>query len=218
MNSRLVATRLTRTADGRGIGVQKIYASTGAPQTQVRRIGATNPNFSPPSGLDASSAAPGTLIALNNLLTAYSSSGVPSEHAYDANAAAFQTAWNNDPTVAAAGGNALLQVDGGYGPNTHDAVAAINGGSAPDVNAAPAPSGSTPVTPAPTPAPSSNASIMAGMPTWGLWLVGLAAVGGAYLVGKSAMEQHGGKMMAHATRTHHQLRHHARRLARSHRR
>jgi hypothetical protein len=213
MNSRLVATRLTRTADGRGIGVQKIYAAS-------RKIGATKANFAVPSGLDATTAGPSLLDALNALLTSYTSSGVPSEHAYNAKAAAFQQAWNADPTVAAAGATAMLDVDGGYGPNTHDAVAAVNGGSAPDVNTTAAPAGSTPAstTVVPGSSSSSSASIMAGMPTWGLWLVGLAAVGGAYLVGKSAMEQHGGKMHAHAMRTHRQLRHHARRLARRHRR
>lgn len=213
MTSRLVATRLTRSADGRAIGVKKIY--TGAP-----RVGATKPNFAVPSGLDSSSAAPATLNAANALMNAYAS-GVPSEHAYSAVAAAFQSAWNADPAVVAAGASATLDVDGGYGPNTHDAVAAINGGSAPDVNTAPAPPGSTPASTTVVPGSSSSssqASIMAGMPTWGLWLVGLAAVGGAYLVGKSAIEKHGGKVMGHARTTHRQLRHHARRLARSHRR
>lgn len=211
MTSRLVATRLTRSSDGRAIGVQKIFAGG--------KIGATKPNFAVPSGLDATTAGPALLTALNDLLTSFSSSGTPSEHAYNAKAAAFQTAWNADPTVAAAGSTATLDVDGGYGPNTHDAVAAINGGSAPDVNTAPAPAGSTPASTTVVPASASaNASIMAGMPTWGLWLVGLAAVGGAYLVGKSAMDKHGGKVMGHARTTHRQLRHHARRLSRTHRR
>ena len=215
MTSRLVATRLTRSADGRAIGVQKIFA--GASQG---RIGATKGNFAPPSGLDATTAGPALLTALNDLLTSFSSGGVPSEHAYNAKAAAFQQAWNQDPIVAAAGSTATLDVDGGYGPNTHDAVAAVNGGSAPDVNTAAAPAGSTPAstTVVPGGSASANASIMAGMPTWGLWLVGLAAVGGAYLVGKSALEKHGRPAMAHATRTHRQLRHHARRLARGRRR
>lgn len=206
--NRVLATRIVRGPSG-GVGIQVIHAA--------RRVGSTNPNFAPPSGLNANTMGAGLQAALNTLLTNYSSNGVPSEHAYDSTAAAFQQVWNNDPIVSAAGGNALLSVDGGYGPNTAAAVAAINGGSAPSVNTNPAPPGAPPPTP-PSPAPpaSNNASALAGMSTWGLWLVGAAAVGGAYLVGKSAMDKHGGKIASHARRAHHALRHHARRLARRH--
>jgi hypothetical protein len=204
MNSRVLAVKVV-SGPGRGVGIVTIHAA--------RRIGQTNPLFSPPAGLDSSSMGSVLSTALNNLLSSFSSNGVPSEHAYSAVTAAFQTAWNGDPIVSAAAGNALLHTDGGYGPNTALAVATVNGGSAPTVNTAPAPPGAPPATPVPAPS-SNNASALAGMSTWGLWLVGAAAVGGAYLVGKSAMDKHGGKVAHHARRAHAALRHHARRLVR----
>jgi hypothetical protein len=207
MNSKVLATRIV-TGPGGGVGILRIHAAR-------QRVGSTNPNFAPPAGLDSNSMGAGLSAALQTLLSTYSSNGVPSEHAYDATAAAFQQIWNNDPIVSAAGGNALLSVDGGYGPNTALAVATINGGSAPSVNPSPAPPGTPPAAPVPSPSPAP-ASALAGMSTWGLWLVGAAAVGGAYLIGKSAMEQHGGKVLGHARRAHAQLRHHARRLSRRH--
>ena len=187
---------------------------------QLGSFGATNPNFAVPSGFDQTTAVQATLDAANTLLTTYNGTA-PSEHAYSSVAAAFQTAWNADPTIAAAGGNALLQVDGAYGPNTHDAIAAVNGGSAPDVNTAPAsPTPSpTPSPSSPTPAPSSSNSIVNywnTLPTWEQWAIGIAGVGGAAVVGNALWQKHGGKVKAaasrHVTAAHHQLRHHASRL------
>jgi len=97
-------------------------------------MGATNASFAPPASLTATTMGPALSNALNALLTGYSAAGVPSMHVDDPLCRAFQSAWNADPIAAAAGGNALLDVDGGYGENSATAVAAINGGSAPPVN------------------------------------------------------------------------------------
>jgi hypothetical protein len=176
-------------------------------QFQFRQIAATRSNFSPPAGLDSSTASSQLLSSMQDLLTAYSG-GAPSEHAYDSKAAAFQAMWDAESAVIAAGSSASLDVDGGYGPNTHDAVAAINGGSAPSVNTAPAPAGSTPTT---TVVPSSsNASVS--MPNWGPYAIGAAAVGGAAIVGAAVIKKHGGTIKGHARRAHAHLRAHASRM------
>jgi len=195
-----------------------IMGLPGNVEGSTQTIGATNPSFTVPSGLDATTAGQGLLDALNNLLTTFNGTA-PSEHSYSAVTAAFQTAWNADPSVSAVGGNALLQVDGGYGPNVHTAVAAINGGSAPDVNtsgASPSPSPSTPST---TIVPSTSNSIVNywnSLPTWEQWAIGLAGLGGAVVVGNALWKKHGGmvkgKVRGHVGRAHAALRHHAARL------
>lgn len=101
-------------------------------------LGAVNPNFAVPSAMTPTAASQGLLDAVNALLVAYTANGVPSEHKASAEALAVQTAWDADPIVVAAGSTAVLDKDSSYGPNTHDAVAAVNGGSAPDVNTGPA--------------------------------------------------------------------------------
>jgi hypothetical protein len=107
---------------------------------QVRAVGlgSTKATFYVPSGMTPTSASTRLTDAVQALLTAYNASGVPSEHAASPEALAVQEAWDADPIVIAAGSSALLDKDSGYGPNTHDAVAAVNGGSAPDVNTGPA--------------------------------------------------------------------------------
>lgn len=103
-------------------------------QAKAVGVGAVNPNFAVPSAMTPAAASPALVNAVNALLTAYNASGVPSEHSASPEALAVQTAWDNDPIVVAAGTTAQLDQDESYGPNTHDAVAAVNGGSAPDVN------------------------------------------------------------------------------------
>lgn len=101
-------------------------------------LGATKATFYVPSGMTPTTASAGLVDAVNALLAAYQASGVPSEHAASPEALAVQEAWNADPIVKAAASGAKLDADSGYGPNTHDAVAVVNGGSAPDVNTGPA--------------------------------------------------------------------------------
>jgi hypothetical protein len=190
--------------------VFQAYSEARLPQLPQAQVGQTNPNFAPPSGLDATTMGAGLTAALQTLLTTFAANGVPSEHVNDPTTASFQQVWNNDPTVSAAGGNALLNVDGGYGPNTAAAVAAINGGSAPAVNTNPAPApggggGNVVVNP-----PSNNQSVT--MPDWGPYVIGAAAIGGAGLVGAALIKKHGGKVKTHAARVHKQLLHHAARI------
>lgn len=59
---------------------------------------------------------------------------------------------------------------------------------------------------------TTNNNLFAGMPVWAKWLVGAAAVGGAYVVGTAVVKKHGGKVTSHARRLHGRLQHHARRL------
>lgn len=171
-----------------------------APLRGMGWLGATNPDFAPPAGLDSGSMGVGLSNALNTLLQTYSANGVPPESTADALAGAFQRAWNADPMVAAVGGNALLDVDGGYGTNSASAVSAINGGSYPPVNGGTAPApipGTTPVLPAPAPivpalpsgpaaAPSSHAGL--------LWLVAIAAaIAAAYAAHRMMRKKKGAR-------------------------
>lgn len=93
-------------------------------------LGQTNPNFkaaapaSAPNG--ATSATQDAGLALLNYLD---SNGVPNETTPTPAVGAFQSAYNADPI--AAGANGQLNVDQEYGPNTHDALAAIVGAVAP---------------------------------------------------------------------------------------
>lgn len=99
-------------------------------------LGATNPSFAPPTPAQVAATPPGD--ALSNagvaLLTAFEANGVPSEHISDPSTLAFQQAWNADPLSQVNGANGSLADDGGYGPNVHDALASIAGGTAPAVN------------------------------------------------------------------------------------
>jgi hypothetical protein len=141
-----------------------------------RSIGATNTAFAPGVTPDtASGALQDDAVSLLNYLDTH---GVPSEHVNDPNVEAFQTAWNADPGNA--GGNAKLSVDGGYGPNTHDALNAVVGGTAPNVNTGSGPAPHAPaVTPTPTPGTTPHMS-GGGM----LLLLGAALVGGYLLFGR----------------------------------
>jgi hypothetical protein len=181
------------------------------------QLAGTNPFFSPPAAFSNGTASPGSDLssALGTLTSTYDSNGVPSEHVYDATCAAFQTSWNADPTVTAAGGNATLDTDGCYGPNTHDAVASINGGTAPDVNTA---QGGSPAPETNTPGGYSSNIVeyWNSLPLWEQIAIGVAGVGGAVAVGKALYGKHGAKVgkavRHHASKAHHALRHHAARL------
>jgi hypothetical protein len=107
-------------------------------QARFVGLGSTKATFYVPTGMTPQSASTALVDAVNALLAAYAASGVPSEHAASPEALAVQEAWDLDPVIKAAGTSALLDKDSGYGPNTHDAVASVNGGSAPDVNTGPA--------------------------------------------------------------------------------
>jgi hypothetical protein len=123
----------TRTKDARAI----VLAQVNRRRAEVG-LGAVNPNFTIPSAMTPTAASADLQNAVNALLTAYTASGVPSEHTASPEALAVQEAWNADPIVASAGATARLDPDKSYGPNTHDAVAVVNGGSAPAVNTGPA--------------------------------------------------------------------------------
>jgi hypothetical protein len=147
----------------------------------MRGMGSTNPSFVPGANSDTGGAElQDAGIALLNYLD---TNGVPSEHVSDPNVVAFQTAWNAD--AANAGNNQKLSVDGGYGPNVHDALAAMVGAVAPPVNTgnAPVPSqpgGTTPATPGAPPLPLAQA----GMGGGGVLLfLALALAGGFVLFG-----------------------------------
>jgi hypothetical protein len=145
----------------------------------MRGIGQTNLSFVP--GANSTTGGSELQDAGVALLNYLDSNGVPSEHTNDPNVVAFQTAWNADP--ANAGSNHQLSVDGGYGPNVHDALAAMVGAVAPPVNTgtAPVPStpgGTSPATPGAPPLPLQASA--AGGGSLLLWLAIAAA--GAYLV------------------------------------
>ena len=99
-------------------------------------IGATNPSFQAPSTDQVQANPPGDALAnaANALLIYMNSNGVPPESSYNAQVAAFQTAWNADPLGQVNGTNGTLQVDGGYGPNVQAALSSLSGGQSPAVN------------------------------------------------------------------------------------
>jgi hypothetical protein len=135
------ATALALRSKNRGAILEAQVRSRALQKTgvgSVRGLGKTEATFYVPSAMTPSVAGTVLTDAVNALLTAYNASGVPSEHSVSPEALAVQKAWNLDPVVIAAGASAHLDEDAGYGPNTHDAVAAVNGGSAPDVNTGPA--------------------------------------------------------------------------------
>jgi hypothetical protein len=124
-------------------------------------LGATNPNFKVPSAAQVNANPPGAALAdaAVALLTEFSANGVPSEHAFSQAVDLFQTAWNADPLSEVNGSDSALDEDGGYGPNAHDALASISGGTAPPVNTSPAPPGTTPpgrTTNEPVPQPDAS--------------------------------------------------------------
>lgn len=199
------------------------YASGAAHPTRAIRLqgipflGATNPSFVAPSSSDVSNNPPQQALAdaAVALLAYFSANGVPSEHTDNPSVRSFQTAWNADP-LSQINANGTLDVDGGYGPNSHDALASISGGSAPAVNTASA--GSTAVAPA---APSTSTSTstvssitnyLSSLPTWAKIALGVGAAGGAVVIGKAVAKKHGGRAMGHARRIHGRLKHHAARL------
>ena len=121
-------------------------------------LGQTDPNFVAPSADQVAANPPGATLAdaANALLIDFSAHGVPSEHVLSQSTILFQTAWNADPLGQLNGGNSQLEEDGSYGPNAHDALASISGGTAPTPNTAPAPPNTTPpktlqTTPEPVP-------------------------------------------------------------------
>lgn len=134
-------------------------------------LGATNPSFAAPSAAQVAANPPGQPLSDAGvaLLTDFGANGVPSEHASDPLVIAFQNAWNADPLSQVNGSNGTLDVDGGYGPNVHDALASIAGGSAPPVNTGPAPAPS----PTPTPTPGQTTPEVAPVTdaTCGSWVV-----------------------------------------------
>ena len=110
-------------------------------QSVLRGIGDTNPGFVTPSQeqLDASPPSEALANAAVALLSYFAAHGVPSEHGpAGGNVAAFQSAWNANPLSHLNGTDySTLSVDDAYGPNTHDALAAV-AGTAPAVNTGPA--------------------------------------------------------------------------------
>jgi hypothetical protein len=145
-------------------------------------IGQTNPNFHPGATSDnAGNALQDSALSLLNYLDV---SGAPSEHASDQQVEDFQLVWNEDPANAAA--SAKLSVDGGYGPNTRDALNAIVGGIAPAVNTGGAPAPSPAPHPSPTPGPGPAPPVQqAGMGGGGLLLLlAIAAAAGYAIFGK----------------------------------
>lgn len=179
-------------------------AGAETPAMAQAMMGATRASFAVPSGMDNTTASTALVMAVSNLLAAYAANGTPSEHAADSYALAVQQAWNADPIVQAAGSSAQLDTDSGYGPNTHDAVAAVAGAgvTVPAVNTGGGGGGGGGGTP------------VQAMPVWGQWLIGAAVVGGAVVIGGALAKQHGPTVMRHARATHARLRSHARRLAR----
>lgn len=158
---------------------------------RMRGMGATHATFEPPAGLTDQTASTALLNAANDLMLAYMKTGVPSMHAADPYALAFQKEWNLEPAVMATGPSAKLDEDAGYGPNVRDAVAAINGGTAPEVNgAAPTTKPATPAAPpavAPVPGKAGAAtSSKAGV----LLLLGGAALVVWLLVRKKRAKSH----------------------------
>jgi hypothetical protein len=120
-----------------------------------RGIGTTNPSFVAPTPGQIATNPPGDTLAsaANSLLIYIQANGTPSEHEDNQTVLQFQTSWNNDPLSNANGENSQLSEDGGYGPNTHAALASI-AGTAPAVNTGPAPAVTPPIPPpAPGPAP-----------------------------------------------------------------
>jgi hypothetical protein len=147
-------------------------------------MGATNPNFFPPSAAQVDASPPGSALtaATVAMLQHFAQSGVPSEHATTADpfVLAFQQMYNEDSLTASL---PKLSEDGAFGPNVHDAAAALvdvtGGGSVPAVNTGAAPvvvvPPSTPATPATPLATTTKASHVV------LWLLAIAAaVGVAY--------------------------------------
>lgn len=148
-------------------------------------IGQTNPNFAP--GADASTGGQELQQAAVDLLDYLDTNGVPSEHITDQHVEDFQIVWNRDPANGAA--SAKLSVDGGYGPNVHDALNAMVGGIAPAVNTGGTPAPSPSPAPAPSPAPRPAPSPAPIVPAAGgeshvglLLLLGALAVGGWLLL------------------------------------
>ncbi len=104
-----------------------------ARRSQMTGMGASLPGWAPPSSVDDETQ--DAALALQNYLDNLPG-GTPSMHTYDAAVAAFQIAWNGDPSVQ--GSQAVLEVDGAYGPNTRGALDFVTG-LAQAVNAGPAP-------------------------------------------------------------------------------
>lgn len=139
----------------------------------------------------------------SSLLGYFQQNGV--KQGYIQQAYTFQQAWN-------ATGASPLTLDGKYGKDTQAALQAVmtaygNGGQAPQSaysNVVPAPVPAPPAVPggggAVVPVPGGGGGLLAGVPTWALWAIGLATAGGVALVGASAWKKHGGKVMGHARR------------------
>jgi hypothetical protein len=148
-------------------GLQGVAAAGGGPHVKygptsgvsgVYGVGQTNSSFVPPTATERANLLPGDPLvnATQAMLTTFAANGVPSEHADSPVVRAFQVAFNADPLSNLHGSNGKLSVDGGYGPNSHDAAAVIAGSAVPDVNTAPAPVAT--VTPTLPTAPSSSST------------------------------------------------------------
>lgn len=86
-------------------------------------IGATIANWAPPAGLSMTTAGAALQAAATTLQNYLDTNGIPPESTSDPQVLAFQQAWDADPLA----GKAQLDQDGGYGPNSQAALAALTG-------------------------------------------------------------------------------------------
>jgi hypothetical protein len=158
-------------------------------------MGQTNTAFAPPTPGQVSTNPPGDTLssAANSLLIYIQQHGTPSIHEDNQTVLQFQTAWNADPLSDSNGANSQLSEDGGYGPNTHAALASI-AGTAPAVNPGTTPAVTPPI-PAPVPGPAPVPPLVIPHPLvtpahattshTGMWLLlGAAAVAAYFLLRK----------------------------------
>lgn len=145
-------------------------------------IGQTNTAYVAPSPQQIDTEPPGDALTAATLamLEHFQTAGVPSEHTSDPFVLSFEQTYNKDP-ASWASATMKLGEDGGYGPNVHDAAAALvlytGGGPVPAVN-----SGPSPVTPSTVivTKPSSSTSTTTttttttGLSTGAKWLLGIA--------------------------------------------
>jgi hypothetical protein len=150
------------------------------PMRGIGWMGATNPNYVPPTLAQVDAEPPGPALSAANvaMLEHFQTAGVPSEHTSDPFVLAFQQAYNADPASWAKA--SPLGDDGGYGSNTNTASNALvdytGGGVVPPVNA-----GASPVAPQPvivSPASSNVTVNTMAVPSWVKWTLGLAVAGG----------------------------------------
>ena len=164
----------------------------------AKGMGQVKANYQAPTSDQVSANPPGqALLDAGSALQAYvAANGVPVMTTPVAAVTNFQSAWNADPLGQVNGNNSTLNVDGEYGPNTHDAYASIYGSAWPvnyGTSPAPAPS------PAPSSTPSAAPSWWTSMSTTEKVAVGGAGLIAAALVGSALIKKHG-KTVTHHTR------------------